>query len=103
MNADFRDIFNELPRGRRDVFHSAVMTTYTLNLDNFENRVLQRLAMSGVTSVSILADASCFEESIGITTAASNKLGRLYSVDTRAESGAFHPKMNFLIGDNSLL
>lgn len=96
------NLFKDLPTGKSE-FHSAVLTTYSCNIGHFENQVLPHLRQRNISSINVLADAGQFEESVEYSAASATKLGEAYSIDCIAATGAFHPKLTFLLGDRSLL
>ncbi len=97
-----RSIYNDIPKGK---FHSALLTTYSLNLHYFEGSVLRILREKKIFSVNVFVDQTMLEEafSSGLTTNNVRELGKSYSVNSVYSQGAFHPKINLFIGDNSLL
>ncbi|MCM1068005.1 MAG: hypothetical protein NC418_10580 [Muribaculaceae bacterium] len=103
MKPDCLRVFPLIHGFGQDAFHSAVLTSYTFNGGYFEGACLPELLKSGISSINVLVDASCFEATIGIGTVSTSRLGSRYALDTVHSSGAFHPKLNFFIGRESAL
>ncbi len=97
-----RKLFQEVP-GRRSDFHSALLTSYSFNFHHFEYQVLRTLRRKWITNVSVLVDQHMLDGSIGLASGSLQHLSQTYSVNGVRSMGAFHPKMNFLVGDNKLL
>ena len=97
-----KKLFIEIPGGRND-FHSAILTTYAFDFHHFEYQVLRSLRQKFITNVAVFVDYRMLNEVIGLTTGKLKHLSQSYSVNGIMSKGAFHPKINFLIGDNKLL
>ncbi len=97
-----RSLFQEIP-GRRNDFHSAILTSYSFNFHHFEYQVLRVLRQKWITNVAVLVDQHMLDGSIGLASGNLKQLSRSYSVNGIKSTGAFHPKINFLVGDNKLL
>ena len=97
-----RKLFQEVP-GRRNDFHSAVLTSYSFNFHHFEYQVLRTLRQKWITNISVMVDQHMLDGSIGLASGNLKQLSQSYSVNGISSRGAFHPKMNFLIGDSKLL
>lgn len=97
-----RKLFQEIPGGKNN-FHSAVLTSFSLNFHHFEYQVLRTLRQKWITNISVLIDQQMLDGSIGMASGNLKQLSQTYSVNGINSNGAFHPKINFLIGDNKLL
>lgn len=97
-----KKLFIEIPGGRND-FHSAILTSYTFDFHHFEYQVLKSLRQKFITNVAVFVDYRMLDEVIGFTTSNLKHLSQSYSVNGIISKGAFHPKINFLVGDNKLL
>jgi hypothetical protein len=97
-----RKIYKEIPGGKNN-FHSAVLTTFSFNFHHFEGQVLRILKEKWVTSVNVLVDQNMLNFSLGVSSNYLKSINQAYAVNGIKSSGAFHPKINFFIGDSSLL
>jgi hypothetical protein len=97
-----KKLFIEIPGGRND-FHSAILTSYAFDFHHFEYQVLRSLRQKFITNVAVFVDYRMLDEVIGFTTGNLKHLSQSYSVNGIISKGAFHPKINFLVGDNKLL
>lgn len=97
-----KKLFIEIP-GRRNDFHSAVLTSFSFNFHHFEFQVLRTLRQKWISNVAVLVDQAMLDGSIGFASGNLKQLSQSYSVNGIKAVGAFHPKINYLIGDNKLL
>ena len=97
-----RKIFQDIPGGKNS-FHSAVLTSFSFNFHHFENQVLKTLKQKWITSVNILVDQRMLDEVLGLSSGHLKSISQTYSVNGIESKGAFHPKINFFIGDKKLL
>lgn len=97
-----KQIFEEIPGGKNR-FHSAVLTSFSFNFHHFEYQVLKSLKNKWVTNVGILVDSNMLDRSAGLTSAGLRQLTQSYSINGVYCKGAFHPKINFIVGYNELL
>lgn len=97
-----KKLYQEIPGGRNK-FHSAVLTSFSFNFHHFENQVLRTLRQKWVSSIMVLTDQRMLNNELGLTSGNLKYLSQSYSVTGVESKGAFHPKINFLIGDNQLL
>ena len=97
-----KKLFIEIP-GRRNDFHSAVLTSFSFNFHHFEFQVLKTLKKKWVTSVSVLVDQNILNQLLGLVSGDLNYISQSYSLVGIPSKGAFHPKINFLVGDDKLL
>ena len=84
-------------------FHSAVLTTFSFDFNHFESQVLRTLKQKGVTSFNIMVDTAMLDKSIGFSTGHLKSLSNHYSVHTIPCTGAFHPKIIFLAGEDEVM
>lgn len=94
-------LFREVPKSAD--FHSAVMTTFSFDFHHFESQVLRELKRKGVTNVNIFADTTMLDKSIGFSTGHLKSLSTSYSINSIPCTGAFHPKITILAGENDVL
>src|SRR4051794_4874581 len=81
-------------------YEHALFTTYSLNLNFFEQWVMPLLRTAGVRNTIILADEAQLGAALGDRNLRS--LGRSYhAVAVRLGPGAFHPKLIVLTGTDS--
>lgn len=95
-----RILLKEIPSGK---FHSAIFTTYSINLYYLEQQVLPLLGSKGIHYVSILTDGSILSTQLEHYGYLSQQRKRNYSVHGIQSNGAFHPKLIFLAGPDSVL
>ena len=95
-----RILLKEIPSGK---FHSAIFTTYSINLYYLEQQVLPLLGSKGIHYVSILADGAMLSTQLEHYGYLSQQRKRNYAVHGIQSSGAFHPKLIFLAGPDSVL
>ncbi|MBD5170629.1 MAG: hypothetical protein HDT07_01285 [Bacteroidales bacterium] len=96
-------IFQDIPLKGSD-FHSAVLLTYSVDLANIDTRIRNILHKKKICSINILADKNQLDNSYSfITPLCINHLGRDYTISGIKCSGAFHPKINMIIGYDSLM
>lgn len=97
-----KKIYQEIPGGRNK-FHSALLTTYSFNFHHFEYQVLKTLKQKWIINVGVLADGDKLDEVLGISSGGLKQMTKSYSINGVRVKGAFHPKINFFIGDKQLL
>jgi hypothetical protein len=97
-----RKLFQEIPGGKNQ-FHSAVLTSFSFNFHHFEYQVLKELRRKWITSVTVLADQNMLDDLLGVASDHLKELSQSYCVIGRKAKGAFHPKINFFIGDDKIL
>ncbi len=95
-----RILLKEIPSSK---FHSAIFTTYSINLYYLEQQVLTLLGSRGIHYVSILADGAMLSAQLEHYGYLSQQRKRNYAVHGIQSSGAFHPKLIFLAGPDSVL
>ena len=94
-------LFREVPKSAD--FHSVVMTTFSFDFHHFESQVLRELKRKGVTNVNLFADSAMLDKSIGFSTGHLKSLSTSYSINSIPCTGAFHPKITILAGENDIL
>lgn len=94
-------LFHEIPKNAD--FHSAIMTTYSFDFYHFESQVLKTLKSKGVTNISVFADTTMLDQSIGFATSHLKSLSTSYSVCGVPCRGAFHPKIIILAGEEDVM
>ncbi|QOD60679.1 hypothetical protein H9I45_15270 [Polaribacter haliotis] len=94
-------LFHEIPKNAD--FHSAIMTTYSFDFYHFESQVLKTLKSKGVTNISVFADTTMLDQSIGFATSHLKSLSTSYSVCGVPCKGAFHPKIILLAGEEEVM
>ena len=100
MKSNERNIFQDLPANK---FHSAVFTSFTMDLSHFDNQVLRLLQEKKVCSFNILMDQRQLDKYIDFAIPSVNHVGKEYSVTGILSQGAFHPKLSMFIGEKDLL
>jgi hypothetical protein len=95
-----RILLKEIPTGK---FHSAIFTTYSINLYYLEQQVLPLLGSKGIHYVSILADGTMLSTQLDHYAYLSQQRKRNYAVHGIQSNGAFHTKLLFLAGPDSVL
>lgn len=95
-----RILLKEIPSGK---FHSAIFTTYSINLYYLEQQVLPLLGSKGIHYVSILADSRMLSMQLENYGYLSQQRKRNYAINGIQSNGAFHPKLIFLAGADSVL
>ena len=94
-------LFREVPKSAD--FHSVVMTTFSFDFHHFESQVLRELKRKGVTNMNLFADTVMLDKSIGFSTGHLKSLSTSYSINSIPCTGAFHPKITILAGENDIL
>ena len=94
-------LFREVPKSAD--FHSVVMTTFSFDFHHFESQVLRELKRKGVTNMNLFADTTMLDKSIGFSTGHLKSLSTSYNINSIPCTGAFHPKITILAGENDVL
>ena len=98
---DQRQLIKEIPSGK---FHSALMTSFSINLYYWEIQLLRSLSSKGINFVSALVDSDCLSDQLlKFTKAFSGKRPLDFSLHGYKMKGAFHPKIQFYAGRDSVL
>ena len=95
-----RIVLKEIPAGK---FHSAIFTTYSLNLYYIEQQVIPLLGGKDIHYLSILADSNMLSSQLEEYSSYSQYRKRNYAIHGIKCGGAFHPKIIFFVGPDSLL
>ncbi len=95
-----RILLKEIPKGK---FHSAIFTTYSVNLYYLEQQVLPLLGGKDIHYISILCDAKMLTSQLENYGQLSQKRKRSYAVQGVHSNGAFHPKLILLAGNDAVL
>ncbi len=96
-----RELIKEIPSGR---FHSAIMTSFSINLYYWEIQLLRSLSSKGINFVSALVDSDCLSDQLFRYSKAFNGKKPLnFSLHGYKTKGAFHPKIQFYAGRDSVL
>ena len=97
-------LFQDLPCGRNGKFHSAVLTTYSMDLLHFDSHLRNVLRRKQICSINIFADTDQMNKSLEyVSPLYMQSIGRDYCVTNVSAKGAFHPKINFFAGDNAAM
>ncbi|MDP1800020.1 MAG: hypothetical protein Q8L81_01615 [Bacteroidota bacterium] len=96
-----KKLFPEIPGGGK--FHSAVLTTYSLNFYYLEEQIVRLLHSKEIYNISVLADSQMLNDQLGKLTHKTTPKNRSYTLNGIKSTGAFHPKVNLFVGDNSAL
>lgn len=98
---DQRQLIKEIPSGK---FHSALMTSFSINLYYWEIQLLRSLSAKGINFVSALVDSDCLSDQLlKFSKAFSGKRPLDFSLHGYKMKGAFHPKIQFYAGRESVL
>ena len=98
---DQRQLIKEIPSGK---FHSALMTSFTINLYYWEIQLLRSLSAKGINFVSALVDSDCLSDQLlKFSKAFSGRRPLDFSLHGYKMKGAFHPKIQFYAGRESVL
>lgn len=105
MEKNEHAIFIDIPNGKKNGrFHSAILTTYAIDLIHFDRQLLNILHRKQVCSVNVLVDQDQLETEMEYVNPSFMKnIGKEYSISSIKSLGAFHPKINFFVGDESVL
>lgn len=105
MEKNEHDILGDIPSGGKNgKYHSAVLTTYAIDLIHFDSQLLNKLHRKQICSVNVFADYNQMEKSMEyINPVYMKNIGKDYCVTSMNSLGAFHPKINFFVGDESVL
>ena len=95
-----RILLKEIPN---DKFDSAVLTTFSFNFYYFEQQVLNLLSSKGIHYISVLVDGNILDTQLDTLSSLSELKKRNYAIHGIQTKGAFHPKINFFAGKNSVL
>lgn len=105
MDKNEHIIFQDIPGGGKNgKFHSAILTTYAIDLIHFDSHLRNVLHRKQICSINVLADKDQFDKSLEyVSPLFMPNIGKDYSITNVSSKGAFHPKINFFVGDDSVL
>lgn len=105
MNSNEHFIFQDIPSGtKKSSFHSAVLTTFAIDLIHFDSQMINQLRRKQICSINIFADKNQFDNSVELVSPNYlTHIGKDYSITGVKSNGAFHPKINFFAGDDSAM
>ena len=90
--------------GKNGKYHSAVLTTYDIDLIHFDNQLMNMLHRKQICSVNVFADSNQMDKSMEyVSPIYMRNIGKEYSITPMYTVGAFHPKINFFVGDDAVL
>lgn len=96
-----RNFFNEIPSGK---FHSAVCTSFSMNMYYWDLQVVKALNAKGIENIGILVDDECLSEQLELFTYQIGiKRPKEYCIHGFKAKGAFHPKIMLFVGQSSML
>lgn len=87
---------------RTNIYHSALLTTYSFDPIYFEAVYLSTLRKLGITNVVVLMDASMYDQLLSDTNYQCHRVSQYNYTLVRKEnfhSGVFHPKVVLLFGE----
>jgi hypothetical protein len=99
MEKNEHAILLDIPSGGKNgKYHSAVLTTYAIDLIHFDNQLLNMLHRKQVCSINVFADTNQMDKSMEyVSPIYIRHIGKEYSITSISAVGAFHPKINFLV------
>ena len=100
MNKNERNILDDIPANK---FHSVVFTSFSLDLINFDSRILRLLQGKNICSVNVLVDQRQLDQYIEFSIPSLRYIGKEYSISGILSKGAFHPKMSMFVGNSEIL
>ena len=105
MEKNEHAILGDIPGGSKNViYHSAILTTYAIDLIHFDNQLLNMLHRKQICSVNVFVDSNQMDKSMEyVSPMFIQNLGKKYSITNVNSTGAFHPKINFFIGDEAVM
>lgn len=105
MDKNEHAIFLDIPTGKGNGrYHSAILTTYAIDLIHFDRHLLNMLHRKQICSVNIFADFNQVRREMEyVNPLFVNNIGKEYSLTCVDSPGAYHPKINFFVGDDSVL
>lgn len=98
-------IFQDIPgSGNSGKYHSAVLTTFCVDIMHFDAHLRNVLHKKQICSINVFADKDQLDDTIKYTSPLFlHNIGRDYTVTGISSVGAFHPKINFFVGENNVL
>lgn len=97
-------IILDVPGGKDGKYHSAILTTYAIDLIHFDNQLLNMLHRKRICSINVFADSNQMEKAMEyVNPIYMNNIGKDYCITSINAIKAFHPKINFFVGDEAVL
>ena len=105
MEKNEHAILLDIPSGGKNgKYHSAVLTTYAIDLIHFDNQLLNMLHRKQICSINVFADTNQMDKSMEyVSPIYMRNIGKEYTITPINAVGAFHPKINFFVGDDAVL
>lgn len=105
MEKNEHAIFQDIPyNGGNGNFHSALLTTFTIDLIHFDTRVLNALRRKQICSINVLVDKNQLNQSLQyVSPTFLHHIGLDYCLSGISAKGAFHPKINLFVGNEAAL
>lgn len=105
MDKNERGIFFDIPVVTRDgMFHSAILTTFSMDLVHFDNFLLNLLHRKKICSINVFADINQMSEAMEwVSPTFIGKAGKKYTITNIEAKGAFHPKISFFVGEKAIM
>lgn len=105
MEKNEHGIFFDIPVATKDgIFHSAVLTTFSMDILHFDCFLLNLLSRKKICSISVFADINQMAEAMEwVSPSFVGYAGKKYSLTNIEARGAFHPKINFFVGDDAVM
>ena len=98
---NFHNIFNEISRNK---YHSAIFTSFSINLYYWDIQVMKALRAKGIENVSALIDDECLSDQLqNFSYQIGASRAKTFSLFGYRAKGAFHPKIMFFAGNDSVL
>ena len=95
------ELIKNIPAGK---FHSALMTSFSINLYYWEMQLLKNLSGKGINYVSAIVDSDCLSDQLlKFSKAFHGKKPMEFSLHGYKSNGAFHPKIQFYAGNENVL
>lgn len=105
MEKNEHNIFFDIPVVTKDgMFHSAVLTTFSMDILHFDNFLLNLLFRKKICSINAFVDINQMAEAMEwVSPSFVGHAGKKYSLTNIEARGAFHPKINFFVGDDAVM
>lgn len=105
MEKNEHNIFFDIPVVTKDgKFHSAVLTTFSMDILHFDNFLLNLLFRKKICSINVFVDINQMAETMEwVSPSFVGNAGKKYSLTNIEARGAFHPKIYFLVGDDAIM
>lgn len=84
-------------------YHTAVLTTYSINFNHFDNQCLRALHSKHINQIHLLTDRRQTDCAVEFSIGATRRLGTDYSVSSIICDGAFHPKICLVLGNDAAM